>query len=175
IPGPVGTFGIEEDDPYPTIAIVGVAPDVPVAARTLPRAATFHKPCVPIQRVIQDKLDDLPQTALVRVVEECLEILQRAVVGMDVGVIRDVIPIVAKRRWKHGLEPKATPPGRFNIGELRREAGEVTHAVGVAVEKRLHMELVEDGILVPQRIARHRLSYFHSRISARSSDLAMMG
>ena len=36
--------------------------------------------------------------------------------------------------------------------ELRREAGEVTDAVGVAVGERLDVELIEHRVHVPERI-----------------------
>ena len=36
--------------------------------------------------------------------------------------------------------------------ELRREAGEVTDAVGVAVGERLDVELIEDRVDVPEGI-----------------------
>ena len=36
--------------------------------------------------------------------------------------------------------------------ELRGQAGEVTDAVGVAVGKRLDVELIEDRVHVPERI-----------------------
>ena len=102
--------------------------------------------------MVQDQFDDHPQSALVRLVQEGLEVLQRAVARMDVRVVRDVVPIVPERRWIHGLYPETVHPERFEIVQLRREPDEIADAVGVAVGERLDVELVEDGVLVPQRI-----------------------
>ena len=99
-----------------------------------------------------DQLDDHPQPASVRLVEKGPELLQRPVTRVDVRVVRDVVPVVLERRWIHGLYPEAVDPERFEIVELRREPDEVADAVGIAVRERLHVKLVEDGVLVPQRI-----------------------
>ena len=79
IPGPVRQLGVDEDDANAAVAVVGVAPDVPVAARIVRRAARLDEPGVLIRRVIQDELDDDAQSARVRLVQERLEILERAV------------------------------------------------------------------------------------------------
>ena len=70
IPRPVRQLGIDEDDADAAIAIVGVAPHVPVAARIVRGAARFLEPGVLIRRVVQDQLDDDAQPAGVRLVEE---------------------------------------------------------------------------------------------------------
>ena len=70
IPGPVRELGVDEDDADAAIAIVGVAPDVPIAARVVRGAARFLKPGVLIRRVVQHELDDDAQPAGVRLAQE---------------------------------------------------------------------------------------------------------
>ena len=107
-----------------------------------------------IRRVVQDQLDDDAQTAAVRLLQEVGEVLQRPVARMDARVVRDVIPIVAERRGVHRLQPQAVHAERGEMIELRGQAGKVADAVAVAVGERLDVELVEDGVHVPERICR---------------------
>ena len=108
VPGPVRELGVDEDDADAAVAIVGVAPHVPVAAGIVRRAARLDEPGVLIGGVIQDELDDDAQPARVRLLQERLEVLQRAVARMDARVVGDVIPIVAEGRWIHGLNPRGS-------------------------------------------------------------------
>ena len=111
------------------------------------------KPGVLIRRVVQHQLDDHAQPARVRLREELLEVLQRAVARMDARVVRDVVPVVAERRRIHRLQPQAVHAERREVIELRGQAREITDAVAVAVGERLDVELIEDRVLVPQRIS----------------------
>ncbi len=153
IPRPVRELGVDEDDADAAVAIVGVAPHVPVAARIVGGAARLLKPRVLIRRVIEDQLDDHAQPEGVRVLEELGEVLQRAVAGMDARVVRDVVPVVAERRRVHRLQPQAVDAERGEVFELAGQAAEVADAVGVAVGKRLDVQLIEDRVLVPERVS----------------------
>ena len=75
VPGPVRQLGVDEDDAHTAIAIVGVAPHIPIATRVVGGAARFLKPCVLIGRVVEHELDDDAQPAGVRLAQEVLEIL----------------------------------------------------------------------------------------------------
>ena len=109
-----------------------------------------------IGRVVQDQLDDHAQPARVRLVEKALEILQRAVAGMDVRVVGDVVPVVLERRGVHRLQPEAVDAERREVIELRRQPGKIADAVVVAVGERFDVELIENGVLVPERIGGSR-------------------
>ncbi len=152
VPGPVRELGVDEDDPHAPIPIVGFAPDVPVTTGVVPRAARFLEPGVLIGCVIQDELDDDAQPERMRLREEVTEVLQRAVTGMDARVIGDVVPVVLERRRVHRLEPETIHSERRDVIQLRREPSEIADAVAVAVGERLDVKLIEDGVLVPERI-----------------------
>jgi hypothetical protein len=51
------------------------------------------------------------------------------------------------------LDPEAIHAERLEVVQPGGQSGEIADAVGIAVSERLHMELVKDRILVPQRIS----------------------
>src|SRR5688572_6441596 len=96
------------------------------------------------------------------VTQEGLEFLLRSVTRMNTRIVGDVIPVVFERRRIHGLEPEAVHAERREVIQLGGEPGEIADAVAVAIGERLDVELIEDGVLVPERVrgsqSRHRLS-----------------
>ena len=90
--------------------------------------------------------------ARVRRVEEPLEVVERAVDRVDRRVVRDVVPVVAQRRRVERQQPEAGDAEILQIGQLLREAGEVADAVAVAVVEGADVGLVDDRVLVPERI-----------------------
>ena len=74
IPGPVGFFGVGEDDARVFVFLVGVAPDVEVALGRSWRSVTRAlEPGMLIGGVIDDQLDHHLQAAIVRRVEKALK------------------------------------------------------------------------------------------------------
>ena len=90
--------------------------------------------------------------ALVRLADELAELLARAVAGVDAVVVGDVVAVVAQGRRVERQEPEAGDPQVLEVVELLDQPGEVADAVVVAVEERLDVQLVDDGILVPERV-----------------------
>ena len=86
--------------------------------------------------------------------EKGLKILHRAVAGMDVHVIGDVVAVVAQRRGKKRQQPQAGDAQVLQIIELLNQAREIADAVVVAVGESAHVQLVDDRVLVPQGIRR---------------------
>ena len=92
-------------------------------------------------------------------VEELLEVLERAVRGMDREEVGDVVPVVAQRRGVHRQDPETVDAELGQVVEPLGQSGEVADAVAVAVHERLDVDLVEDGVLVPvalHQAPRHR-------------------
>ena len=86
-----------------------------------------------------------------RLAQKALEIPQRAVRGMNVGVVGDVVAVVAQWRRAEGQEPYGRYPKVFQVIKLLRQAAEVADAVGDAVEESAHVHFVDDGVFVPRR------------------------
>ena len=123
-------------------------------------AACFDEPGVLIGRVVEDELDDHAQAACVRLIQKALEIAQRAVAGMNVRVVGNVVPVVFERRGIHRLQPETVDAERRDVIEPGREAWKIADPVVVAVSERFDVELIKNRVLVPQRIGgsvhRHR-------------------
>ena len=76
-----------------------------------------------IAGVVDDQLDHHLHIALVRGVQELLEIVQRAIGGVHVDIIGDVVSVVAQRRGKKGQEPDAGDAQVLEIVEPGKQSG----------------------------------------------------
>ena len=92
----------------------------------------------------------------VRFVDEPLEVVERPVDRVDRRVVRDVVPVVAKRRRIEGQQPEAGDAEVVQVGQLLREAGEIADAVAVAVVEGADVRFVDDRVLVPEGIGDRR-------------------
>ncbi len=107
VPRPVGRLGVDEDDPSVLVELVGVGPDVEVAVGSLGVLPAGLEPRVLVTGVVHDEVDDHADVALVRLVEQVVEVLDGAALGKDVGVVGDVVATVAQGRG----EERAAPTG----------------------------------------------------------------
>jgi hypothetical protein len=115
-----------------------------------------------VRSVVDHQFGDHAQAAPVRLVDEIAEVRHRAEGGVDAVIVGDVIAVVASRRRIERQQPQRVHAQILQIVELADQAAEIAHAVAVAVEKRLDVQLVDDGVLVPQRIffcCHRRLSF----------------
>ena len=158
VPGPVRGLGVEEDDARLAPARVVVAPDVPVAVRAGWIGAARLEPRMVRRRVVHHEVGDHPQTTLVRLVDEHLEVLDRPVVRMHAEEVGDVVAAVAERARVGREQPDAVDPEPLQVVELLGEPAEVPGPVVVAVEEPAQVDLVEDRGLEPQRVALEPLS-----------------
>ena len=115
-------------------------------------AARFLEPRVLIGGVIDHQLRDHPQPALVRGREKRLKIRERSVVRIDVVVIGDVVAVIAQRRRIKGQKPDRGDAQFLEIIELLDQSAKIADAVAVAVVEGLDVQLIDDGVFVPERI-----------------------
>ncbi len=133
VPGPVRFFRVGEDDAGLRIALVGIAPDVPVACAGAGRtAARAPKPWMLIGGVIDDELGDDAQAAPLGFGDEAAEILHRAEIGIDRSVVGDVVTVVAARRGIERQQPDRGDAELLQIVQLLGQSREVADAVVVA-------------------------------------------
>ena len=158
VPGPVRLLAVGEDDPRASVALVGLAPHVVAPVGRGGRAARLLEPWMPVGGVVDDEVGDHPKPAPMRGVEEALEVGHAAVVGVDPVEVGDVVAIVPQRRRVHGKDPQAVDAQVAEVIELLGEARQVADPVGVRVKERLDGQLVEDGVLVPERACRRHAS-----------------
>ena len=150
---PVRRLGVDEDDPHLGVELVGVRPDVPVALRPGRVVARLLEPRMIRRGVVHHEVRDHADPALVRLLDELAEVLDRSVVGMDREEVGDVVAAVAQRRRVHRQQPDAVDAEPLQVVELVDEPAEVAGAVVVAVEEAADVDLVEDGALEPERVA----------------------
>src|SRR5262249_24753479 len=155
IPGPVGFLGVVEDDARAEIALIAVAPDIPIARVGMRSAAPGAlEPRMLIRGVVDDELDDDPQPATAGFAHEPAKVAHRAEVGVDPAIIGDVVTVVAAGARVERLQPKRGDAQLLHVIEALRQSGKIADAVVVAVGERLYMQLVEDGVLVPVYVRR---------------------
>ncbi len=82
-------------------------------------------------------------------VEESLNVVECPVPGKDRLEAGDVVTAVAQRRLVEREQPDARDAEPLEVVEFLGQPGEVTRAVTVAVEERIHGDLVEDGVDKP--------------------------
>jgi hypothetical protein len=152
VPRPVGRLGVEEDDARFGPALVRVRPDVPVAARAAGVAAGLLEPRVVGRRVVHHQVCDHADPALVGLLDERLEVVDRPVVGMDGVEVGDVVAAVAQRRGVHRQQPDAVDAEPLQVVQLLDQPAEIAGAVVVPVEEAANVDLVEDRRLEPERV-----------------------
>src|SRR5439155_7143636 len=95
IPGPIGHFCVNKNDPDALVTVIGLTPDVPIALRIVARASRFLKPRMLVRSVVENQLNDDPHPSLVGGGEERLEIFKPAIAWVDGGIVRNVVAIVS--------------------------------------------------------------------------------
>jgi hypothetical protein len=124
--------------------------------------------------VVDDELDHDLDVAGMGLVEELLEVVEGAVLGVDGGVVCDVVAVVAERRGEEGEEPEAGDSEFLEVVELGDEALKVADAVGVGVGEGANVDLVDNRVFVPEGVSgASGLLRSQSRISKSSIGCAL--
>src|ERR1700744_6144287 len=87
-----------------------------------------------------------------RRVQKRLKILNRPVSSIHRRIVGNVISIVAQRRWIKRQKPNRVDSEFLQVVELLRQPAKIADAVVVAVTKRPHMKLINNGIFVPELV-----------------------
>jgi hypothetical protein len=149
VPRPVRRLGVDEDDAGVVVLLIGVGPDVEVAVGAVGVLPAGLEPRVLVARVVHDEVDDHADVTLVRLVEEVVEVLDRADLRKDVGEVRDVVAAVPQRAGEERRDPEAVHAQPVQVVELLDQSLEVARAVAVGVAERADEDLVEDRGLEP--------------------------
>src|SRR5437870_3083454 len=111
-----------------------------------------------IAGVIDHQLGDDADSAMMRLAQKRFEICKRAIARMDGGVIGDVISVIAQRRGIERQEPKRVDAEVLEVIELARQTLKITDAVGVRIEERLHVRLINNPVFVPKLVSHRKYS-----------------
>src|SRR5215510_2478749 len=87
-----------------------------------------------------------------RFLDEHLKIVQGAVVGVHIAVVRNIVAIITEGRGIKRQKPEGRHAEITQIGQLLNKSLEITDAIAIAVIKGPHVEFINDGVLVPERI-----------------------
>src|SRR5690606_2088605 len=79
---------------------------------------------------------------------------------VDPAIVGDVVAVVAERRLIKGKEPECRDAQLLEVVQSLREANEVPDTISVGIVERPDMELVDDGVLVPERVVRQGLGVY---------------
>ena len=105
--------------------------------------------------MIGDEVEQDPDPAGVGLHDQLVEVGERAEIGMNVAVVRHVVPPVSVRRRHRRVQPDPVDAEPLEVVEPRRQAGQVADAVAVRVREGTRIDLIEDA-LAPPLCARHR-------------------
>ncbi|KAG1225767.1 hypothetical protein G6F68_019861 [Rhizopus microsporus] len=94
-----------------------------------------------------------------RLADELAHIGHGAVVGVHAAVIRDVVAVVAAGRRRERQAPDRVHAQAGDVVQLHDQAGHVSHPIVIGVEERLHMQLVDDRVLVPKAVVLDGLGF----------------
>jgi hypothetical protein len=151
VPSPVGRFKILEDNPGFLIPMRRVTPNVkvPPSAPGLGPSGPLE-PSMLVGSVVHYQFRDDAQLPSVGFSQEGLEVPEASIRGVNAGVVGNIITVIFQRRGTKGKEPDHSDPQLLKIIELSCEPFEVTQAVTVMVGEGLDVELVNDGVFVPE-------------------------
>jgi hypothetical protein len=121
--------------------------------------------------VIGNEVDQDLQAKPVGLLDEVGEICQGPVLGIDVAVIGDVVPMILLRRGIEGRDPDRVDSEVFDVTEPGGDAGQVADPVVVRVGEAPYVDLIEDGAHPPR--ARQRLATLAAEIFAPQSAKTM--
>ena len=83
-----------------------------------------------------------------------LEVIQRAVARMHARIVGDVVAVVPQRRREERQQPEAGDAQVLEVVELLDQARKSPMPSALPSENDLTWQLVDDGVLVPERIVR---------------------
>lgn len=102
-----------------------------------------------IRGVVEDELGDDAQAPALGLAQETLEVVEGPVIGVDVEIVGNVVAVVPQRGGIEGEKPQRGDSEILKIIELLGQPREVALPVGIPVEERPDVQLVDDGVLVP--------------------------
>src|ERR1700694_775903 len=108
---------------------------------------------------------------MVGLLDEGVRVPERAEHRIHVRVVRDVVAVVPQRRGIKGQQPDRVDAEVLQVRKLFHKTAEVATAIAIAVAEGADVELVDEGVLVPERIVvkaqRFELAPFRGRLYQR--------
>ena len=129
-----------------------VAPHVEVAIPRVPCAARIDEPAMLVGGVVDHQVEQDADAARPGPRHQPVEVLQGPELGGDLLIVGDVVAVVVHRRGEDRRQPDDADAQRLQVVEPGNDAGDVAHAVAVAVGEAARIDLVHGGALPPFRL-----------------------
>ena len=126
-----------------------VGPDVPVATLRGAARARVHEPRMLVARVVGNEVDQHVDPAIGGLRHQPIEILQGAEVGIDIGVVSDVVAPVRVRGGVDRTEPDPVDPEPRQVVEVLDHPTEVAVSGSRRVGEGARIDLVQDAVAPP--------------------------
>ncbi len=113
--------------------------------------------------VIQHEVQNDADTAPVGFPQEDFEVLQRAILRCDIGVIRNIIATIPVGGGEVRREPDGIDAELGEVIQLFRHAFEIADAIPVPVGEGARIDLIENSSLPPFEFCLHQFPFVENR------------
>ena len=112
--------------------------------------------------MVDDQIDDDADAPLLASMRELHKVTKRAVARINAVIIRDIVPIVAKRRRLKRHQPDRGYPDALQIVQPVHQPAEISDPVAIRIHERRDREAIDNRVLVP-KIVDHARAPLSSR------------
>ncbi len=127
----------------------GIAPDVPSGILVFLNLAGFSEPGVPDGSVPRHQIQDHVHVPAVGFLKQTDQVVIGAVAGGDPAVVLHVIACIPEGGQETGVQPQSVAAQLPDVVQFFHNAGQITDAVAVGVQKTLRVDLIEDTFFQP--------------------------
>jgi len=154
--GPVRRLHIQKDDTRFGVFLRRVAPYEVIPIGRVAVGPGGLEPGVLLGTMVHHQIGHDAKAARMGGIEERLEILNCAEIGMNAAIIGHIIPVIFQGRWVHRLHPDAIDTQRANIVQLGDSSLKIAVAVAVGIATSANVQLKKYYLLIPELIGHPR-------------------
>ena len=114
--------------------------------------AGLDEPLVQVRGVVEDKVDDDANAALMCAIQEALKVIERAILGSYIAIVRDVIAYIELRGREMWRQPDRVDAEVGKIVKPLGHADEIADAIPVAIGEAARIDLIKDSFLPPFQV-----------------------
>ena len=84
--------------------------------------------------------------------EKYLEIIESAVAGVNRTIVGDIVSVIAQRGREEWHQPQGCDAKVLQVIQFLGEPAKISDAVRIAVVEGPNVDLIDDRVLVPERV-----------------------
>jgi hypothetical protein len=139
-------------------------PDVPVALWVITRGTRFLEERVLVRGVVNHVIADDLDVAFVRLLDQTVEVRERAELRINILVVANVVAEINLRRRIERCNPNRIYAEVLQVVQLRRDAVQVADAVAVRIVETTRVNFLINGALPPVGSILLRHSFIWARL-----------